>query len=130
MRAFGARAAVDRDLPAGVENLGDAVELGVARLHDWRRPVHDERRLVGDPRLGNVDRQNQHRDAALRQGGLRGHRCLAPRLARRADLAAKNTASTVYRREIDLLRKVEVPLIAGDLTGDEHDWRAVPMGFE
>ena len=30
-----------------------------------RGPVHGEGRLVGDRRLGDVDRQDQHRDAAL-----------------------------------------------------------------
>jgi hypothetical protein len=100
MGTIAARAAVDRDLRANIEHFRDAIELGVARSQYRRRPVHGERGLVGDLRLGNVDRQDQHRDAALRQGGLRRHRCLAPRLARRADLAAKNTASPVDRREI------------------------------
>ena len=130
MGAVAARATIDRDLRAGTEHLRDAIEFGVARLHYRRRPVHGERWVVGDLRLGNVDRQDQHCDAALRQGGLRRHRCLAPRLARRADLAAENTASPVDRREIHLLRKVEALLIVGDLTSDEHDGRSVPVRFE
>ncbi len=41
-----------------------------------------------------------------------------------------NGPPSIDRREIDFLRKVEVPLITRDLTGDENDRCAIPVGFE
>jgi hypothetical protein len=39
-------------------------------------------------------------------------------------------APSIDRREIDFPRKVEVLLITLDLTGDENDRCAIPVGFE
>ena len=130
MGLLAAGAAIDRDLLAGVQDLGDPVELGIARPQQRRGVMDGEGRLVGRRGLGDVDRQDQHRHAALGEGRLGRHRRLAPRLRGRADLAAEHAAAPVDRFEVDLLREVEVAFLAGDLAGDQHDRRPVAVGFE
>ncbi len=130
MRALAARAAIDRYFRAGIQQRGDAVEHGIARAQDLIRDVDGEGRLVRRRRLRDIDRHDEHRDAALGERRLCRHRRLAPRLRRRADLVAEDAAGAIDRHVVDLLRKVEAQFVAGDLAGDQHDRRTIAVGFE
>src|SRR5271169_5268068 len=92
-------------------------------MGDVRREV----RFVGRRGMANIDGHDQDRYAALAQRRLGGHGRFTPRLRRRADFLAKNTAALVDGLEIDFLRKIEADLIAGNLAGDQDDRRAVAV---
>src|SRR5580658_3449672 len=89
--------------------------------------MHRERYIVMDVGMRDVDRNDQYRRSAPRDGRLAGHDGLAPGLFGGQDHVAIDAAAPVYRLEVDLLGKLEPQFIANDLAGDQDDRRAIAV---
>ena len=61
-------------------SMGDVVQVSIGGTYDRLTRMHRERYIVLDVGMGDVDRHNQHRHAALREGRLAGHDGFAPGL--------------------------------------------------
>src|ERR1700681_4008347 len=83
-----------------------------------------------DVGVRDVDRDDQYRHSALRDGRLAGHDGLAPGLFGGQDHVAIDADAPVYRLEVDLLRKLEPQFIANDLAGDQNDGRAIAVRLD
>lgn len=130
VRAFAAVAGIDRDPAALGEQRSQLGQFIIVRTHHRRGTVHGEGRpFFLDLRLRDVARQDDDGHAAARQRRLRGQRRDALRLVGRIHLRAEDAAACVDRLEVHLLRKVHAELARHDLARDQHQRRAVAVGF-
>src|ERR1700727_2721544 len=77
----------------------------------------------------DIDRHNEHRDAAARNRGLARHDSEPVRLIRRMDHCAKNAGALEYRLEVHFLDKLEADLAAYNLTRDQNHGGPRAVGF-
>ena len=123
-------AGIDRDLTAAGEDGRDRIELFLA----WHRSGIAHMDAVSDVfvHMGScdVDRDDQHRNALLRDRRLTRDDGFASRLLGRVDHVAVDAAPAIDVLEVDFLDVIESEFVARNLTCDEDHGRAVAMSLE
>ena len=92
--------------------------------------MHSEWYIVMDVGVRDIDRDDEYRRPAFRDGCLAGHDGLAPGLFGGQDHVAIDATAPVYRLGVDLLRKIEPQFVANDLASDQNDGRAIAVRLD
>jgi hypothetical protein len=129
MRTRAARAGIDRDRFAPIEDGRDRVEVGVARANERARRMNGIGQFVTRGGVGDVRRHDQHGDASACQGRLAGRDRFAARLLRRQNHLAEDATALEHVFEIDFLDRFKSDILPYDLGCDHDDGGAVAIGF-